>query len=80
MINQQFQVETEFGPTNVLSAVVERAQQNPHQKILEDAMRQPLTYRRLLVGVDVLSVPLGQALGNEWRVGVLLANVQFGRG
>jgi acyl-[acyl-carrier-protein]-phospholipid O-acyltransferase/long-chain-fatty-acid--[acyl-carrier-protein] ligase len=76
MIAQQLQVETELGPRDVLSAVVQAARRQPGHVILEDATRQALTCRRLLAAVDALSKPLGAALpaGGE-RVGVLLPNL-----
>jgi len=76
MVNQQFNVEMEFGPKDVLSALVNTAAQRPHQTILEDASRQPLTYRRLLVGADALARPLRNILtDDEKNIGVLLPNV-----
>ncbi|MDB6068534.1 MAG: AMP-dependent synthetase [Pedosphaera sp.] len=76
MVNQQFNVEMRFGPNDVLAAVVETARDRPGQIVLEDASRQPLTYRRLLVAVDVLSEPVRSALtqGTD-HVGILLPNV-----
>ncbi len=76
LVNQQFKVEMEFGPQNVLAAIAETARQRPKQIILEDLTRQKLTYRRLLVGADVLSQQWRTALtpGHE-RVGVMLPNV-----
>jgi len=78
MVRQQFEVEHDFGPQNVLAAVVETAAQIPGKVVLEDVSFTELTYRRLMVGVDVLA--------GEWRkrfakadfperVGVLLPNV-----
>ncbi len=76
MINQQFNVEMEFGPRNVLAAIVATARERPGQKVLEDATRQPLTYRRLLVGADVLSQRLSKLFtAQDNRIGVLLPNV-----
>ena len=76
IVNQQFEVEMEFGPQNVLAAIVATARERPRQIILEDATRQPITYRRLLVGADVLSQPLQTVLAAEGeRIGVLLPNV-----
>ena len=82
IIAQQFSVEMEFGPQDVLAAIVETAQQRPHHLVLEDVTYQELTYRRLLVGADVLGRQLEKAFtgsptaatGGE-RVGVLLPNV-----
>lgn len=76
MVNQQFNVEMEFGPADVLSAVVATASERPKQIILEDTSHQALTYRRLLVAADVLGKPLQTALPDgEKRVGVLLPNI-----
>jgi acyl-[acyl-carrier-protein]-phospholipid O-acyltransferase/long-chain-fatty-acid--[acyl-carrier-protein] ligase len=75
MVRQQFEVEMGFGPQNVLSAVAETARKHPSQIILEDATLQTLTYRKLMVGVDVLAQALrGAVVGGE-RVGLLLSNV-----
>ena len=74
----QVAVEREHGPAHVLEAVVEAARNLPAKIVLEDATFQALTYRRLMVGVDVLS----QVWRRRWpsadpgaRVGVLLPNV-----
>jgi acyl-[acyl-carrier-protein]-phospholipid O-acyltransferase/long-chain-fatty-acid--[acyl-carrier-protein] ligase len=76
MVDQQFKVEMEFGPQNILEAIVTNASERPRQAILEDASRAPITYRRLLVGADVLSDPLRSALSADGnRVAVLMPNV-----
>jgi len=76
MVNQQFNTEMKFGPMDVLSAIVATAREQPKKIILEDATHQALTYRRLLVAVDVLGKPLRMALSKgEKRVGVLMPNV-----
>ncbi len=76
LVEQQFKVEMEFGPENVLAAMAETARQRPKQIILEDFSRQKLTYRRLLVGADVLSQQWQTLLAkSDDRVGVLLPNV-----
>ncbi len=76
MVSQQFNVEMEFGPRDVLSAVVAAASQQPGLVVLEDATRKPLTYRRLLVGVELLAGPLEKALAADSpRAGILLPNV-----
>ncbi|MFN0069198.1 MAG: AMP-binding protein [Limisphaerales bacterium] len=76
MVRQQFEVEMDHGPQTVLEAVVGMARQRPGQVILEDVTMQRLTYRRLLVGTDLLGGALAARLpvGAE-RVGVLLPNV-----
>src|ERR1039458_3784182 len=75
MVRQQFEVEMAFGAQNVLSAVAETARKLPGHVILEDATLQTLTYRKLMVGADVLAHALrGEVTGGE-RVGLLLPNV-----
>ena len=76
LIRQQFEVEMEFGPSTVLSAIVETARQCPGKVVLEDATNQRVTYRRLLVGADLLGQQLRKHLDPRGeRVGVLLPNV-----
>jgi acyl-[acyl-carrier-protein]-phospholipid O-acyltransferase / long-chain-fatty-acid--[acyl-carrier-protein] ligase len=76
MIRQRFETEMEFGPSTLPAAIFETARQRPRQVILQDFTMQELTYRRLLVGADLLA--------GQWRtlpsdpsqcVGVLLPNV-----
>jgi len=77
MTLQQFETEMEFGPRHVLAAVAETAANIPRRVALEDITFKELTYRRLMVGADLLAA--------EWRarlspargeaVGVLLPNV-----
>ena len=75
IVRHQFEVEMTFGAQNVLSAVAESARKLPGQIILEDATLQTLTYRKLMVGADVLAHALrGTVTGGE-RVGLLLPNV-----
>ena len=76
MVRQQFETEMAFGPRHLLPAIIETAAQLPQQEILEDASRQPLTYRRLLVGADLLGQQLARRLlSGTVRVGVLLPNI-----
>jgi len=75
MVQQQFEVEVKFGVQNVLLAVAETALKHPGQVILEDATLQTLTYRKLMVGVDVLAQTLSGKISGGERVGVLLPNV-----
>ena len=74
MVRQQFDVEMAWGAPNVLTAVAASARQRSGQIILEDATQQTLSYRQLMVGVDVLAQALrGSAVSSE-RVGLLLPN------
>ncbi len=76
MVAQQFEVETTFGPKHVLAAIVETAGQQPRKVVLEDATRRTLTYRRGLVGAEVLAQRWRTLLsGGGEQVGVLLPNV-----
>lgn len=77
MLRQQFDVEQALGPRNVLAAVAETAGNLPGSVALEDYSTAKLTYRRLMVGVDLLSRVWPQVLadGEAKRVGVLLPNV-----
>jgi acyl-[acyl-carrier-protein]-phospholipid O-acyltransferase/long-chain-fatty-acid--[acyl-carrier-protein] ligase len=76
LVRQQFEVEMSFGPQNVFAAVAETARKQPGFIVLEDATLQQLTYRRLMVGADLLADALRGLLadGGE-RIGVLLPNV-----
>jgi acyl-[acyl-carrier-protein]-phospholipid O-acyltransferase/long-chain-fatty-acid--[acyl-carrier-protein] ligase len=75
MVRQQFEVEMAFGAQNVLAAVAETARQHPGHIILEDATLQRLTYRKLMVGADVLADALRGAVTDGERIGLLLPNV-----
>jgi acyl-[acyl-carrier-protein]-phospholipid O-acyltransferase/long-chain-fatty-acid--[acyl-carrier-protein] ligase len=76
MVCQQFQVETEFGPRTLPEAVWEMARRQPRRVVLQDATMKTLSYRRLLVAVDVLARVWQRELPEETvRVGVLLPNV-----
>jgi acyl-[acyl-carrier-protein]-phospholipid O-acyltransferase/long-chain-fatty-acid--[acyl-carrier-protein] ligase len=76
MIRQRFEAEMEFGPATLPEAITETARQRPRQVILQDFTMQELTYRRLLVGVDLLASQWRTLLSDPGpRVGVLLPNV-----
>ncbi len=80
MMRQQFEVEMAQGPANVLDAVRETAEQQPGRVVLEDARRQPLTYRKLMIGVDLMAGVWRRVLRpasapEQARVGVLLPNI-----
>jgi acyl-[acyl-carrier-protein]-phospholipid O-acyltransferase/long-chain-fatty-acid--[acyl-carrier-protein] ligase len=76
LVNQQFNVEMEFGPADILSAVTATASERSSHIILEDASHQQLSYRKLFIAADVLSQPLKSALAPDApNVGILLPNV-----
>jgi acyl-[acyl-carrier-protein]-phospholipid O-acyltransferase/long-chain-fatty-acid--[acyl-carrier-protein] ligase len=74
---QQFEVEMAHGPRNVLAAVVETATNIPERVALEDVTFTELTYRRLMIGADLLAAEWRRRLGpaQSEPVGVLLPNV-----
>jgi acyl-[acyl-carrier-protein]-phospholipid O-acyltransferase / long-chain-fatty-acid--[acyl-carrier-protein] ligase len=76
MVSQQFTVEMEQEPRTILAAAVEAARRRPGLVIMEDATRQQITYRRLLVSVDLLARQWRQSFGAApgERIGVLLPN------
>jgi len=75
MVKQQFASEMKYGAPNVLAAVAETARKFPSHVILEDATLKPLTYRKVMVGVDVLAEALRSRVAGAGRVGLLLPNV-----
>jgi acyl-[acyl-carrier-protein]-phospholipid O-acyltransferase / long-chain-fatty-acid--[acyl-carrier-protein] ligase len=75
MVRHQFETQMKFGAQNVLAAVEETGRSRPCQLILEDATLQKLTYRKLMVGADVLAGALRDILTHGERVGLLLPNV-----
>jgi len=74
---QQFEVEMACGPQHVLGAIAETAAHIPRRAALEDISFKELTYRRLLIGADLLAAEwrrrFGRAPGES--IGVLLPNV-----
>jgi acyl-[acyl-carrier-protein]-phospholipid O-acyltransferase / long-chain-fatty-acid--[acyl-carrier-protein] ligase len=76
MVGQLFETEMEFGPATLPEAIVATARQRPRQVILQDASLEEVTYRRLLVGANLLAAQWrGLLRETEKRVGVLLPNV-----
>lgn len=75
MIDQQFRVEQQLGPSNVLEAIAETGWRHLGRPILQD-IQQTLTYRRFLTGADLLADRLAARLHPEAaHVGVLLPNI-----
>jgi acyl-[acyl-carrier-protein]-phospholipid O-acyltransferase/long-chain-fatty-acid--[acyl-carrier-protein] ligase len=75
LVRQQFEVEMKFSPQNLFAAVAATARKQPGKVILEDATLQKLTYRKLMVGAEVLAHALRGAVSGGERVGLLLPNV-----
>lgn len=75
MLNQRFQVARDFGPKSVLEAVIENRYQTPGTTILNDITLKDLSYRKLLVGVELLAKQWSPVLDAKNPVGILLPNV-----
>jgi acyl-[acyl-carrier-protein]-phospholipid O-acyltransferase/long-chain-fatty-acid--[acyl-carrier-protein] ligase len=83
MVHQHFQAEMNHGPQDILEAIAETARALPRKPVLEDVTQKPLTYRRLMVGTELLAGQFRRCLpqaaripqGDPTRVGVLLPNV-----
>lgn len=76
MVRQQFDAEMEFAPNHILDAIVEIGRRIPGFEVLRDATQQSLSYRKLLVGVELMAEEWRQRLNpSSSRVGVLLPNV-----
>ncbi len=76
LLEQQFLTEMEFGPKDVLAAVSETARLMPGKIALEDVRGQGLSYKRVMVGAQLLAQELDKIIPRgEVRVGVLLPNV-----
>ena len=77
MVSQQFVVEMQLGPRTVLGALAETARRRPRFVVMEDASRQELTWRRLMVGVELLARQwrTTPVLGQDQRIGILLPNI-----
>ena len=77
MVSQQFVIEMQQGPRTVLAAAAETARFRPRFVVLEDTTRQGLTFRGLMVGVDLMARQWQAMLGSDGRerIGVLLPNI-----
>ncbi|MCX8157950.1 MAG: AMP-binding protein [Verrucomicrobiae bacterium] len=75
MLEHQLAVEQSFGPPTVTAALLHMAAARPRFKALEDVTGQKLTYRRLVVGAELLAhLWRAQLPPDTLRVGVLLPN------
>ena len=83
MVRQQFETEMAFGPTTVAEAIAETARQQPGRLVLEDALGNHLTYRKLRLAAEALALriagttrpPASAADVAGRRMGVLLPNI-----
>ena len=75
MLEQQLAVEQVFGPPTVTAALLQMAAARPGFKAVEDVTGQKLSFRRLVVGAELLAeVWRGRWPEEVRRVGVLLPN------
>jgi acyl-[acyl-carrier-protein]-phospholipid O-acyltransferase/long-chain-fatty-acid--[acyl-carrier-protein] ligase len=76
MIEQRFAIEMAEGPRTLDEEIEETAALLPEKEILEDVNRKPITFRKLMVGVDLFADEWVKLLDKDEReVGVLLPNV-----
>ncbi|MGV3755144.1 MAG: AMP-binding protein [Verrucomicrobiota bacterium] len=76
LVNLQFKTEMEFGEKNLVRAIAETAADIPNEIALEDINRTPVTFRKLLVGSDLMAQQMRPLLPAQTaHVGVLLPNI-----
>lgn len=75
LLEQQFQVEMQFGPSNLPQAISHAAQVLGNKIILEDAFGQRLSYPRFCAGAVLLGQAVREMNVAPSRIGVLLPNV-----
>ncbi|MBI2512339.1 MAG: AMP-binding protein [Opitutae bacterium] len=77
IMRQQFDVEMRFGAKTLPAAIAATARALPRKVALEDIAFNELTYRRLMIATDALTVALGRRLSpaRGERIGVLLPTV-----
>ncbi len=76
MVGQRFDTEMEFGPVSLPAAVNEAARRAPARVIVEDVTLQRLSYRRVMLGANLLATQWDRLFGApSARIGVLLPNV-----
>lgn len=76
MVKHQFETEMAYGPATVPAAIHQAARQRPKHVVLQDVTMKTITYRRLLLGSDLLAAQWRTLLGQaETNIGVLLPNV-----
>jgi len=71
MVKQRFETEMEIGPAILSAAIRQAARGRSRQVVIQDATMQPLSYRRLLLGSELLSAEWsGRPAGSEGRIGL----------
>lgn len=75
MVEQHFRTEMEFGPADIPEAITEMAQNRPSFLVFEDALMNKLTFRKFLIGVELLSGKLSELIGEDEKVvGLIMPN------
>ena len=80
MVKQQFETEMEFGASTLPTAILESAKRQQRRIILQDSTMQKLTYRRLLVGANVLAAQWRRQLHGAVRTPRPTSATVVGRG
>jgi acyl-[acyl-carrier-protein]-phospholipid O-acyltransferase / long-chain-fatty-acid--[acyl-carrier-protein] ligase len=76
LVDLHFQTEMKFGEPNLVRAIAETAAEAPDQIALEDINRSPTTFRKLLIGADLMAQQMrGSLPSTSAHVGVLLPNI-----
>jgi acyl-[acyl-carrier-protein]-phospholipid O-acyltransferase/long-chain-fatty-acid--[acyl-carrier-protein] ligase len=76
MLDQQLAVELQYGPKTVLEMVTHTASHLKNKKVVEDVQGNSLTYKKMLLGINVLARAFESIIpANEQRVGLMLPNV-----
>jgi acyl-[acyl-carrier-protein]-phospholipid O-acyltransferase/long-chain-fatty-acid--[acyl-carrier-protein] ligase len=75
LVEQRFQTEMAFGPKTVPQAITLAARKRSGRVVVQDITLQEVTYRKLLVGAEVLAERWCRGSTGQQRVGVLLPNV-----
>lgn len=76
MMKHRFEVEISEAPESVPQSVINSAREQPAKVIFKDATMTGLTYKKLVIGADLIGRELSQKLEkDEERVGILLPNI-----
>src|SRR5262249_46783794 len=67
--------EMKFGARTLPEAIVATARTWPSQTITQDITMKEVSYRKLLIGAELLASRWKESFGGQSRIGVLLPNV-----
>lgn len=75
-VGLNFRVEMEFGASDIPDAIMQMARQRPSFLVFEDAQMNKLTYRKYLVGIQLLRKALSSMISRDDDiVGIIMPNV-----